>query len=249
MHKLKQIQTRFDCAAESYDSHANLQQQVLQHTFESAKNYIKAGSVLLDAGCGTGQLLSITRDMDISIFSLDLAHRMCKQTSSNQAITSDFHQLPIKDNGVDIYFSSLAWQWSDDLKILCAEAFRVVKPSGYIIVSTLVDGTLKELQSSFAQLDGQRRSLSFESCDIYENAIKDAGFTLLSSSQTTITRSHNSARDLLHSIKGIGASHSPSSQPLSKAMLAELEVIYPKQSGKTIATWEVATFIAQKVGS
>jgi len=60
MHKLKQIRTRFDQAANAYDAYADLQQEVLQHTFEQAQSYMQEDATILDAGCGIGITLAAT---------------------------------------------------------------------------------------------------------------------------------------------------------------------------------------------
>ena len=54
-------------------------------------------------------------------------------------------------------------QWCDPLAPVIDEVMRVLKPGGSFVFSTLVDGTLFELKSSWAAVDDDQHVIDFKS--------------------------------------------------------------------------------------
>jgi len=67
----------------------------------------------------------------------------------------DAEQLSIKNESVDLVFSTSTFQWCEDLNLVFAECLRILKPDGVLVFSTFGPDTLKELRQSWARVDQQ----------------------------------------------------------------------------------------------
>lgn len=80
---------------------------------------------------------------------LDLAPGMLDVARQRQAahhyLLGDIERVPLPDAAMDICFSSLVVQWCSDLPAALAELYRVTRPGGAILFSTLAAGSLQEL--------------------------------------------------------------------------------------------------------
>jgi malonyl-CoA O-methyltransferase len=63
-------------------------------------------------------------------------------------IIADFHHLPLPDESVDFVFSNCLLYSSWNLPTLIQEWYRVLKPNGLLLFSSLGPDTLKELRAS-----------------------------------------------------------------------------------------------------
>ena len=152
MFDAKLIKQDFSKAAQQYDNHAKLQQQVLEELVNKAKPLLTPNAKIFDAGCGTGRLADLISG---DIIQLDIAHNMCEMAAKNgkPTINGDISNLPFADNSFDVVFSSLALQWSPELEKSLDEIKRVLKPNGIMAISSFGSKTLYELKSSFAVID------------------------------------------------------------------------------------------------
>lgn len=62
----------------------------------------------------------------------------------------DIELLPFADNQFDFCFSNLAVQWCDSLAAALAGLVRVTRPGGVVAFSTLLSGSLDELNQAFS---------------------------------------------------------------------------------------------------
>lgn len=239
------VMQRFGHAATRYNAHAELQQEILRASVARAEHGFEKADIILDVGAGTGQLASLIQK-PVMIIPCDIAPSMCVQTGSSMAVAADFHHLPFKDASVDVYFSSLAWQWAGDISQVCAEAARVLKPGGVLVVSTLTQGTLVQLAHTMSKAGQETRMLSYCSEEKYQSALVAAGFGDIELQSTTIEKPYDSVLALLHSMKAIGASYSHASTPLTRTMLQQIEAHYPKHESAIMASWQWSMFMARK---
>ena len=154
----ERISDDFGAAASHYDSAARLQQQVgarLMNRMDS-----RGGGQGMDLGCGTGYFLSLLSERlePAQIVAADLSPGMIQYARQARGIASDWlvadaEALPLPDASLDWIFSSLMIQWCDDTAAVAREAHRVLKPGGEAVFSTLVSGTLGELESAWAEAD------------------------------------------------------------------------------------------------
>ena len=150
------VAASFSRAAQTYDGVARLQREIAD----------KLGSWLddepleqvLDLGCGTGYANRwLSRRSVLPLINLDIAEGMLgfarQQGCLGLFVTGDAEQLPLDDQSVDCVWSSLAVQWSEQPDALFKELYRVVRPGGRILVSTLGPSTLNELRSAWTGTD------------------------------------------------------------------------------------------------
>ncbi|OOF16520.1 hypothetical protein BZG79_05595 [Salinivibrio sp. MA427] len=195
------IARAFGRAAPHYDDSATLQRRVghrLMALAESEQKAVRLGTVL-DVGCGTGYFTQQWMTHAKTVIGLDLSAPMLATAKARcgdvmLAVQADAEHLPLADNSVDLAFSSLALQWCDDLHVPLAELSRVVKPGGKILVSTLLTGSLCELDSAWQQACGTSRVNRFISFSELQQATQRAGLmhatVLQESEQLTFANAH-----------------------------------------------------------
>lgn len=265
------VSEHFSRAATQYDTAAQLQLAVIKKLatqllpeFERAQKNEQANQNLhiLDVGCGTANLLQflpspfVYTGVDIAqgmlAFSAEKFSSLAADNQLNWRL-ADAQNLPFEENQFDFVFSSLAWQWCD-LEQVLAQSYRVLKPGGTLIFSTLLDGTLSELNQAFKQLDNQVHINQFIDFKTLAQAINSQHWHQVKSQVVTEKTHYDSVYQLLKELKSIGANTVSKNnqlykrQPLTKNRLARLELAYPRQSNpaKTTASWQVAYCHLQK---
>lgn len=197
-HSEKQaIRAAFDRAAHTYDAVAQIQRRIATALLTHKPD----AQSILDAGCGTGfgarHLAAL--HPHAHVIGLDLALAMCSQSSAVQNLCGDIEALPLASNSLDLYWSSLAWQWTHAERAI-AEAARTLASGGLLRVATLGPDTLQELRHSFAAVDPHPHVRSFLEPAIYAELLERHGFTHIS---VTRTLEHTFSADLLTLLKDI----------------------------------------------
>ena len=254
MSTIALIARDFSNAAPHYDDHANMQRRVAARCSALVAQHLMPKCALhptiLDAGCGTGFLAA---DIDgVTIIQLDIAEGMARVAAQHEqpVLTADMQHLPIEEASIDIMHSSLAMQWVEDVATACAEAHRTLKKGGYFIFSTLEQGSLYELATSFAHSSGAPRTLPFRHHTTYLNTLEAAGFALLHTEQEMVIERHDTPREVMKSLKSIGANYKQGA-PLTPESLKDAEAYYAEnythRDGGVTASYRVFTVIAQKL--
>lgn len=243
------VQTHFSRAAQSYDQAARLQ----KHVLKTAVSHLSVSDedTYLDVGCGTGNFLLYAPIKQY--VGVDLAPGMLAQAKqksrlpSAQFICANAHTLPFKAHSFSHVFSSLVWQWCDLDQVL-SEAWRVLKPGGKLLFTTLLDGTLAELSSAFAQIDKHPHVNSFLSREGFERHVQQSKFDIEMLKFAHEYTDYNSVMSLLKELKALGANtlKTGNAHGLSKQALAKLETHYPKTQAKTLASWHIAYCLLEK---
>jgi len=159
----RQIAHSFSAAATTYDAFAALQRDAgrqLLATFQPMSDT----AVIADVGCGTGWLTEHIRQLFPGAFllGLDLAPGMLDYAALRRPhvaegwIEADMESLPLADGCCDLLISNLAMQWLDQPLAWLVEAQRVLRPGGQLLCSTLLPGTLIELEECWQVADGLR---------------------------------------------------------------------------------------------
>ena len=122
---------------------------------------------LLDLGAGPGWVhTQLQQECQPSRFyALDLSAAMLaeakKQGVATDYIQADASAIPLPDAAVDLIFSNLMLQWCPAPLQVIAQCWRVLKPGGRAVFSSLVDGSMWQLQQAFADA---KQPLSLLSC-------------------------------------------------------------------------------------
>ncbi len=107
-------------------------------------------AVILDAGCGTGEMSAElqVRYPDALILSLDSDHAMTDYVKAAypnaHSLCADAIALPLKDNSVDLVFANLLLPWCHNAQALLREWRRVLRSDGVLMLSALGPDSLQE---------------------------------------------------------------------------------------------------------
>jgi malonyl-CoA O-methyltransferase len=213
----KQVARSFSRAATTYDSVAELQRRVGERLLEFMPQ--TSAGVVIDLGCGTGYFNSPLQQIfpSAKIIGLDLAEGMVAYARQHQGVKhclcADAEVLPLANNSVDVIFSSLAVQWCEDTQALYSEIFRVLKPGGYFVYSTLGPETLHELRQAWSEVDDYVHVNRFTRQSSLRAAIENAGFDAEDFIEENINLEFDSLRNLTRELKSLGAHNVNSGRP------------------------------------
>lgn len=205
------VSRHFDKAAQSYQSGAQLQQQVAADLLALLPE-VKAQQQkrLLDMGCGPGWLHPKLKSYCTELWAADLSAMMLAEAKTlKQAscyIEADAAALPIPANCIDSIFSSLMLQWCPKPAAVFAEFHRVLREDGTLYLSTLVTGSMAEFSQSWAQVDDHAHQLAFLSVAEVLAAASAQGFVCQSEIRT-YQLFYPEVQSLARSFKQIGANY------------------------------------------
>lgn len=258
----RDMRRAFERAAPSYDAAAVLQQEVARRMLERLDFVKLQPARVLDAGCGTGYALGdlARRYPAAELLALDIAHPMLQVARAQvpwwrrtlpmlggaprRYVCGDLDALPLPAGSVDLMWSSLALQWSNDLSRTFAEAYRVLAPGGLLMFSTFGPDTLKELRQAFAGVDGRTHVNRFVDMHDIGDQLSYAGFAAPVMDMEFITLTYEDVRALLRELKAIGAhnvttgrGHGLMGKQRWRTMLARYEAL--RREGRLPATFEI----------
>ena len=228
------IAAAFGRAAQSYSRHDALQRQsadglralLAENTFAS----------VLDAGCGPGSNSLAWRQTGSVVTAMDLCAPMLEEARRNQAADSylqaDIEAIPLADAQFSLVWSHLAVQWCASLPRALAELWRVTQPGGKVAFTTLLNGSLPELNQAWQAVDTQPHANRFLTGQQVNEAL--SGWQYRCAVQT-VTLLFEDALSAMHSLKGIGATHlhaGRADKPLTRGQLQQLAQAWPQQAGK-----------------
>ncbi len=258
-----QVAKSFSQAAQHYDRFARLQQGVVEKLcgyLDNERGQLSESKDLLDIGCGTADVYKHLSD-HIHYTGLDISTGMLAQAETKYPgqltlVLGDAEALPFSDQQFDIVCSSLAVQWCDLTKVL-KEAYRVLKPGGKFVFSTLLAGTLAELNTAWHAIDHKahvNHFLSQTSLECYTKRTTKGNESVQSELSPIqiwskcehvydqVELSYSSALAVMRELKAIGANKIVQAQgnegctqsplKLTKGTLARLEAAYPKKKTK-----------------
>lgn len=251
------IARTFGRAAASYDAAAHLQRRVADRLLEQTKDLpLPEQPTLADLGTGTGYCLPLLkgRYRPARLHALDLSPAMLDQARVRepQALTlqGDLEAMPFEDASHDLLTSSLAVQWLDQPRSFLNEACRVLKPGGYLVFSTLTQGTLSELREAWLAADNRPHVNDCLTLDQWREAATQSGLQIHTWEPEHIEVGYESPLLLLQELKRLGASHVKNgSGRINRATLQQMVRAYQafqRPDGQYPASWRVLYVILRK---
>jgi malonyl-CoA O-methyltransferase len=125
--------------------------------------------------------------------------------SRQHFLCADVELLPLAGASMDLIFSSLTFQWCNDPYRVFSGAKRILKPDRPFIFATLGPGTLNELRSSWARVDDRAHVNAFLDMHDIGDALVRAGLEGVVMDVEAVTLHYSSCRELMNSIKSVGA--------------------------------------------
>lgn len=211
----KQVQRAFNNAAKHYESHALLQKTIVERLMESFEQIKINPSVILDLGSGLGYGANQLKQKfkKAHIYQTDLSLEMLKGSrkksprffSKDHFLCGNAKDIPLKDNCVDLVFSSLMLQWCNDPDLVFSEINRVLKPNGVFVFTTFGPDTLKELRASWRQVDDGIHINAFTDMHDIGDALIRKGLDAPVLSTEEIVLTYDECIQFMRDLKNIGA--------------------------------------------
>lgn len=207
------IRKSFNAVAKQYEDNAILQKEVLLRLIERLDDEKKLDATLapahiVDLGCGTGwaipEILNLFPDCKLS--TLDFSQTMLDEIPKNDSVKSilgDVHDLPFADNSVDIVFSNMLLHWSNEQEVF-AEAMRVLKPDGLLLMSCLGETSLVELKQAWLSVDKKSHVHEFPALHTLGDDLLKKGFSEVVVNAEIITLTYQDVIALMKDIKASG---------------------------------------------
>ncbi|GAA6134010.1 malonyl-ACP O-methyltransferase BioC [Oceaniserpentilla sp. 4NH20-0058] len=199
----------FSQAAKDYDKFAHFQHELAQQLIDLCPD--THTSAVLDLGCGTGYCLPLLKQQyaQADITGADLAPGMLNWAKQQHPdflfVQGDAENLPFEEHQFDLIFSNLAVQWCADFSKVLSEAYHALKPGGHLVLSTLADGTLNEIERAWQSVDTHQHVNEFEAEAFLSECVKQSDFNVEYLDVSTHIDYHPDVRSLTDSLKRIGA--------------------------------------------
>lgn len=130
----REIAARFDAAAPDYDAVSNPYTKWRRGTALAERVVGRC----IEVGGGTGAVTEHLADRSLSLHS-DIAPAMCQiatQRLARPSVCFDAESIPLADGSVDTVVSAEMIYYLDRPERFLAEAFRVLRPGGRLLLST-----------------------------------------------------------------------------------------------------------------
>jgi SAM-dependent methyltransferase len=167
-------------------------------------------------------------------------------------VAADAEALPFGDATLDLVVSALALQFVNDLPGVLVQIRRALKPDGLFLAALIGGETLHELRLSFAAAEADieggvsPRVAPFADLRELGALLQRAGFALPVTDVDRVTVRYDSAFDLMHDLRRMGATNALVARrrtPLKRATLLRMAEIYSQRfadsDGRVRATFEI----------
>jgi SAM-dependent methyltransferase len=167
-------------------------------------------------------------------------------------VAADAEALPFADATLDLVVSALALQFVNDLPGVLVQIRRALKPDGLFLAALIGGETLHELRFSFAAAEAEieggisPRVAPFADLRDLGALLQRAGFALPVTDVDRVTVRYDSAFDLMHDLRRMGATNALVARrrtPLKRATLLRMAEVYSQRfadnDGRVRATFEI----------
>jgi len=137
--------------------------------------------------------------------SSDLLSPACTEAARlSEILVSSAMRLPLVTGLADLVASNLALCWYADVSPVLEEMWRVLRPGGLTVFTTLGPGTLEELRRSWKAVDSFSHVLDFTDMHDVGDAMVRAGFTDVVMDAEVVTVTWSDVPALLADLRGLG---------------------------------------------
>ena len=137
--------------------------------------------------------------VDLAAPMLQVARRRSRFWRPIRCLEADARALPFEDESFDLVFSNLMLQWLDPPDAALAEARRVLRPGGLLLLSSFGPETLQELRAAWQQADDGVHVNEFVDMHDLGSALQRAGFAEPVLDTDRYVRHYPDARALMRS--------------------------------------------------
>jgi malonyl-CoA O-methyltransferase len=260
----RQVRRAFSRASASYDAAAALQHAIEAQLLESL-DYLdqRVPDVVLDLGCGPGSAAAAmqARWPRAQVIAMDLALPMLRHAKTARdwrrpfarhplRVCADARALPLAEASVDVLFSNLCLQWTEDLPAVFAGFRRVLRPGGLLLCSTFGPATLQELREAFAHADAAPHVSPFATIAQFGDALMQSGFRDPVLDRDTLVRGHEDVQSLMRELRALGATNALTTRRRTltgRARFRTAAAAYEAErgdDGMLPSSWEVITAMA-----
>jgi malonyl-CoA O-methyltransferase len=254
------LRESFSARASGYAGAAPLQREVAERAAAAALQAVPFPRSVLDVGCGPGALLAALEAArpGAAVAGVDLAPGMVREAAGRvpraRLAVGDAEALPFAGASFDLVLSTSTFQWLPRLDAALAEIRRVLSPGGTFVLALFGEETLVELRTSWASSApaAAAGTHSFPSAQEVGAALRASGLAVRSLGAERRVEWHDSPRDLLRSLREIGAGNAVPGRAgglgLRRAVLG-MERAYVERhgrDGRVPATWEIVTATAYR---
>jgi len=99
------------------------------------------GKRVLDLGAGTGRMIHHLRNLGATVVAVDVSEKMLERLKKRYADVechvADVENLPFEDESFDLVLAAFLIVHLGDLTTAFDEAYRVLKPGGYFVVTNI----------------------------------------------------------------------------------------------------------------
>ncbi len=167
-------------------------------------------------------------------------------------LVGDEEALPLAGASVDLFVSSLALQWANDLPGALLQIRQALRPDGLLLAAMTGGATLSELRQSLTEAESEIRGGAsprvIPAADVRDVGalLQRAGFALPVADRDTLTVRYDSAFALFRDLKAMGAANTlpeRERRPASRRLFLRAAEIYAERfgdpDGRVRATFEI----------
>jgi malonyl-CoA O-methyltransferase len=249
------IKRHFSEAAAFFDSAALVHQRVAGELVDRLQYVRLSPAAALDLGCATGfcTALLAERFPQTQLVGLDLSFAMLTHSSMLQAragrVAGDAELLPLVEQSFDLVVSNLLLPWCEPANLF-GEVYRVLRPAGVFVFSSLGPDTLKELKRAWSIVDDTPHVHTFIDMHNLGDRLLAAGFAEPVMDTEVLTVTYDTLSGLLDELRATGGSNAlyARRRTLTGRRRAErLQTAYESfrgADGRLPSTWEIVYGVA-----